>query len=201
MGDFYELFGEDAERAAPILELTLTSRDKGKNNFPMAGFPHHAAPSYIAKLIEAGHKVAMCDQLENPALAKGIVKRDITRIVTPGLLLEDETLTAGNNNYLLALWGSEEQIGLAALDLSTGDFVCTVTQSVEQVFDELLRLSPELVPIDDEWHREHLAQWQKLRVLCHVVSSGVSEFPKAVSTWEQLGLLDSILETSTYLTQ
>ena len=94
-----------------------------------------------------------CDQLEDPALAKAIVKRDITRIVTPGLLLEDETLTAGNNNYLLALWGSKEQIGLAALDLSTGDFVCTVTQSAEQVFDELLRLSPsELVLIDDEWH-------------------------------------------------
>ena len=169
----------------------------------MAGFPHHAAPSYIAKLIEAGHKVAMCDQLENPALAKGIVKRDITRIVTPPVCFwKMKRFTAGNNNYLLALWGSEEQIGLAALDLSTGDFVCTVTQSVEQVFDELLRLSPsELVLIDDEWHREHLAQWQKAQGALSCRIEWRKRVPKSSQHVEQLGLLDSILRPVLIFTQ
>ncbi len=151
MGDFYELFAQDAEIAAPILELTLTSRDKDKENaMPMAGFPHQAAPAYIAKLIGAGHKVAICDQMEDPKTAKGIVKRDITRIVTPGTVLDDDTLKQSVNNFLVAVYASKE-IGLAALDVSTGDFWATASSSMSAVIEEILRVGPaELVISGDE---------------------------------------------------
>src|SRR5512137_1155590 len=126
MGDFYELFFEDAEKAATGLELTLTSRDKDKGDdaIPMAGFPHHAAASYISRLIEQGHKVAICDQMKDPRQAKGLVKRAITRVVTSGTALEDEVLDARRNNYLAALAavavGDDVRLGLCAIDVSTG---------------------------------------------------------------------------------
>src|SRR5918997_6880141 len=100
MGDFYELFDADAEVAARVLGLTLTSRDK---QIPMAGFPHHQLEAYLKKLLHAGHRVAVCDQVEDPALAKGLVKREVTRVVTPGTITEDELLDAGRPNHLVAL--------------------------------------------------------------------------------------------------
>lgn len=123
MGDFYEMFFEDALTAAPILEITLTSRNKSsKDAVALCGFPYHAAAGYISKLVEKGFKVAICEQVEDPKNAKGIVKRDVIRVVTPGLVTEEENLQASENNYLACLHVARETLGLAFLDISTGDF-------------------------------------------------------------------------------
>src|ERR1700694_919528 len=128
MGDFYELFDSDAEMAASVLGLTLTSRDK---TVPMAGFPHHSLEPYLRKLLQSGHRVAICDQVEDPALAKGLVRREVTRVVTPGTLTEEELLDPRQANYLAAIClpsprssnrGLSDQVGLAWVDLSTGQF-------------------------------------------------------------------------------
>jgi len=123
MGDFYEMFFEDAVTAAPVLEITLTSRNKGKeDSVPLCGFPYHAASSYIAKLVEKGFKVAICEQVEDPKKAKGIVKREVIRVITPGLVVDEENLAAGENNYLACLALHKNALGLAFLDISTGEF-------------------------------------------------------------------------------
>jgi len=123
MGDFYEMFFEDAVTAAPLLEITLTSRNKGKeDSVPLCGFPYHAASAYITKLVEKGFKVAICEQVEDPKKAKGIVKREVIRVITPGLVLDEENLAAGENNYLASLCACKDMLGLAFLDISTGEF-------------------------------------------------------------------------------
>ena len=123
MGDFYEMLFEDAVTAAPVLEITLTSRNKGKeDSVPLCGFPYHAASAYITKLVEKGFKVAICEQVEDPKKAKGIVKRDVIRVITAGLVLDEENLTAGENNYLACLCDCKDTLGLAFLDISTGEF-------------------------------------------------------------------------------
>ena len=123
MGDFYELFFEDAQQVAPVLEITLTSRNKGKeDSVPLCGFPYHAAAGYIAKLVEKGFKVAICEQVEDPKLAKGIVKREVIRVITPGLVLDEENLAASENNYLACIFADKNNYGLAFLDISTGEF-------------------------------------------------------------------------------
>jgi DNA mismatch repair protein MutS len=144
MGDFYELFADDAVRVAPVLELTLTSRDKDKGDaaVQMAGFPHQAAPQHIAKLVAAGFKVAICDQMEDPKLAKGIVKRDITQIVTPGTIIDDDALSPRENNFLVSVVESDKAFGVAAIDWSTGEFKATRISSAEALCDEVSRLSP-----------------------------------------------------------
>ena len=123
MGDFYEMFFEDAVTASRVLEITLTSRNKNREDaIPLCGFPHHAASSYIAKLIEKGFKVAVCEQMEDPKAAKGVVKREVTRVVTPGLVLDTENLDAKENNYLAALTVRGGRFALAFVDISTGNF-------------------------------------------------------------------------------
>ena len=123
MGDFYEMFFEDALTAAPILEITLTSRNKTKEDaVPLCGFPYHAASAYITKLVEKGFKVAICEQVEDPKNAKGIVKRDVIRVITPGLVLDEENLKASENNYLACIAADRDVLGLAFLDISTGEF-------------------------------------------------------------------------------
>ncbi len=125
MGDFYELFFEDAETAAKVIGLTLTSRDKGSANpVPMAGFPYHALEGYLHKLIRAGHRVAVCEQMEDPKLAKGMVRREVTRIVTPGTLTDDALLDPKESNFLAAVFPSRDRVGMAWLELSTGRFQC-----------------------------------------------------------------------------
>ena len=104
MGDFYELFYEDAKTAARVVGLTLTSRDKGENPIPMAGFPHHQLDGYLAKLIKLGYRVAVCDQVEDPATAKGLVKREVTRVVSPGTVTDQELLDPRESNFLLAIF-------------------------------------------------------------------------------------------------
>ncbi len=139
MGDFYELFYDDAKAAARRLGLTLTSRDKGET--PMAGVPHHQCDRYVKELVDQGQKVALVDQLEDPAQAKGVVKRGITRVVTPGTVLEDNCLQAQTNNFLAAVSGNGAHAGLAWVDLSTGEFLAAELRH-EDLADELERLAP-----------------------------------------------------------
>lgn len=126
MGDFYEMFGKDAEVASKILDIALTTRDKrSRNPIPMCGIPHHALDSYVGKLIKAGHKIVICDQVEDPRLAKGLVRREVTRIITPGTLLEDNLLESRENNFLCSLTDLDGHLAAAFVDVSTGDFKIT----------------------------------------------------------------------------
>jgi DNA mismatch repair protein MutS len=126
MGDFYEMFGEDAVKAAPLLEVVLTTRDRNSDDkTPMCGIPYHSVDSYIAKLVDRNLKVAICEQLEDPKQAKGIVKRGVIRLITPGTILEDNLLSARENNYLACVAKTENRYGIAFLDVSTGDFKAT----------------------------------------------------------------------------
>jgi len=147
MGDFYEMFHEDAKIASRVLGLTLTSRDKGSDPIPMAGVPHHAVDGYIRRLIAAGHKVAVCDQIQDPREAKGLVERDITRVITPGTLTDESLLDANRSNYLAAVFPDGKVAGIAWVELSTGEFF---VQDVDpgRVVDEIARIRPAelLVP-------------------------------------------------------
>ena len=141
MGDFYELFFEDARKAAALLGLSLTSRDKGENGVPMAGFPYHQLDGYLAKLIASGLRVAVCDQVEDPKQAKGLVKRELTRVVSPGTVTDDALLDPRESNFLAAVAMADDVAGLAWIDISTGRFwACTVPAS--RLRDELARIAP-----------------------------------------------------------
>jgi DNA mismatch repair protein MutS len=138
MGDFYEMFFEDAVTASRVLEITLTSRNKGKeDSVPLCGIPYHAASPYIAKLIGKGFKVAICEQIEDPRQAKGIVKRAVVRVVTPGLVLDAENLTAKENNFLAAFSVMGNLAGLAFLDISTGEFRVSESGDPEFLLNEI----------------------------------------------------------------
>ncbi|MEC9091981.1 MAG: DNA mismatch repair protein MutS [Planctomycetota bacterium] len=141
MGDFYELFFEDAKTAASLLGLTLTSRDKGENPIPMAGFPHHQLDGYLAKVIKSGQRAAVCEQVEDPKTAKGIVKRQVTRVVTPGTVTDEELLDPAECNYLAAVIANETQsrFGIAWVDISTGRFLAGEFTDLD---DELSRIRP-----------------------------------------------------------
>ena len=141
MGDFYEMFGDDAIAAAPILGIALTSRSVDKGNATaLCGVPHHALDKYLPRLIEAGKKVVICEQIEDPRTAKGLVKRDVVEIVTPGTAVLESALTPTENAYLVAICGDNKTMALARLELSTGDF--TVMQNEPHVIHDMLRLFP-----------------------------------------------------------
>ncbi|HVS65753.1 MAG TPA: DNA mismatch repair protein MutS [Thermoanaerobaculia bacterium] len=146
MGDFYETFFEDAEVAAPIFEIQLTARQRGTpSEAPMCGIPHHAVGAYVGKLLRAGHKVALCDQVEDPALAKGLVRREVTRVVTPGTVTELELLDSREPNYLAAVLWRDGQGAAAFLDISTGRFIARRWAGVEPALEDLARLVPREV--------------------------------------------------------
>jgi DNA mismatch repair protein MutS len=144
LGDFYEMFYEDAVYVARVLSLTLTSRDKGKEDpVPMCGVPHHAARGYVERLTALGHRVALCEQLEDPKLTKGMVKRGVVRVVTPGVVLDEESLEPRAPNYLAAVAGeARDGFGLAFADVTTGDFRATSCATTEGLTDELARVEP-----------------------------------------------------------
>ena len=158
MGDFYEMFLEDALLASRILDITLTSRTKGSaDEIPFCGVPYHSVTPYIARLIEAGHKVAICEQVEDPKQAKGIVRREVVRVITPGLLIEAESLSPDENNYLLALCrGAGEQWGVAWLDLSTGEFRVTELTGTASVAAEAAGVNPREVLLSDGLEKDTL---------------------------------------------
>ncbi len=143
LGDFYELFGQDAIIAAPLLELVLTSRNKGaRDEIPMAGVPHHAAHGYIARLLDAGYNVALCEQMADPAKCKGIVPRQVVRVITPGLVTDREHLDANSNNWLAAIDADTADFGLALLDLSTGELASASLPNAATLLAELARVAP-----------------------------------------------------------
>jgi DNA mismatch repair protein MutS len=146
LGDFYEMFGEDAVVAAPLLDLTLTSRNRGKpDEIPMAGVPHHAAHQYIGKLLELGYKIAICEQMADPSKVKGIVPREVVRVITPGLVTDREQLDAATNNYLAAAHVAAGGVGLALLDLSTGELLATHFADISAAVAEIGRAAPREV--------------------------------------------------------
>ena len=156
MGDFYETFDDDAELAARELEITLTSRSMGKDTkVPMAGVPAHALEPYLSRLIKKGHKVAICEQLTDPATSRGLVERDVVRVVTPGTVFEPSLLDEDANNYLAAVVEEGDQVGLAYVDITTGEFAAAQLGR-ERLYPELARISPAeiLIPAGDtlpEW--------------------------------------------------
>ncbi len=146
MGDFYETFFEDAKTVSRELEITLTSRGKGETEAPLAGIPYHALDPYLAKLVRKGYKVGIVEQVEDPKLAKGLVKRELVRIITPGTIVENMILEKGSNNYIVGLSFSQEKIGLSYCDISTGEFAsCKVSDS--EFWNEISRLSPSEIVV------------------------------------------------------
>ena len=145
LGDFYEMFDEDARVASRELDLTLTTRDRSKpeeEQTPMCGVPYHSVDAYISRLVAKGYKVAICEQTEDPAAAKGLVQRDITRIITPGTVTESCMLEESRNNYIACLYGESKKFGLAFCDVSTGAFFCTVCADAQAAASELGRFAP-----------------------------------------------------------
>ena len=168
LGDFYEMFFDDAVTASRELELTLTGRDCGlPERAPMCGVPYHSVDNYIARLVKKGYKVAICEQLENPALAKGMVKRDIVRVVTPGTLMEANMLEEGSNNFICSICPGEERCGLAFADISTGCVLATEVAGEMAVINELGKYSPHEVIYQKEFAKMHSAvSFLKDRLCC-----------------------------------
>ena len=143
LGDFYEMFFEDAETAAKILDIALTSRNKSDDgSVPLCGVPYHSAEPYIQKLLRAGHKVAVCEQMEDPKTAKGVVERDVVRVITPGTVTAEETLDARGNNFLAAVSSGRKGFGLAMTDITTGAFRCAKLADGQSLIDEISRIKP-----------------------------------------------------------
>jgi DNA mismatch repair protein MutS len=158
LGDFYEMFFKDAEIASKELEITLTGKDCGlPERAPMCGVPYHAADSYISKLINKGYKVAICEQLEDPALAKGIVKRDVIRIVTPGTVIDSSMLDEKKNNYLVSVYKYKYYFSLAIVDITTGEFLATQINwgnTIGKLTDELAKFSPSEIIVNSEFFQD-----------------------------------------------
>ncbi len=156
MGDFYEMFFEDAKIASGILEITLTARNKNdEKSVPMCGVPYRAVQGYIAKLIEKGLKVAICDQVEDPSKAKGLVKREVVRVITPGMIIENEFLDSKTNNFILALSKNHKDLGISYLDISTGIFRITQSSDNDSIKDEILRISPSEILMPRFFEKNH----------------------------------------------
>ncbi|MBT6250258.1 MAG: DNA mismatch repair protein MutS [Nitrospina sp.] len=152
MGDFYEMFNEDAKTASSILQIALTARNKKSNPVPMCGIPHHSANQYITKLLKAGKKVAICEQTEDPKFAKGLVKREVVRVITPGTTLDDNNLDPKCDQFIASLYFGKSEIGLSVLDLSTGIFKVTQIEgdnALSVLGDELQKLDPREIIIPE----------------------------------------------------
>jgi DNA mismatch repair protein MutS len=158
LGDFYEMFFSDAEIASKELEITLTGRDCGLDErAPMCGVPFHAADSYVSKLINKGYKVAICEQIEDPALSKGIVKRDVVRVITPGTVVDSSMLDDRKNNYLMAIYKNSCYFGVSVVDVSTGEFSSTqITwgNTVGKLIDEMAKFSPSEIIVNSEFFND-----------------------------------------------
>lgn len=156
LGDFYELFFEDAIKAAKELEITLTSRGKGEDRIPMCGVPYHSAEQYISTLIKKGYKVAICEQVEDPAKAKGIVQREVVQIITPGTVMEGNALVDKENNYLISIYPySPSHFGIAAADMTTGEFLTTNMEGLlEEVIHEIAKFAPKEIVLPSDFPKD-----------------------------------------------
>ncbi len=178
LGDFYEMFFDDAKIASKELEIVLTGRDGGQEKkIPMCGIPYHSADNYIARLINRGYRIAVCEQVEDPKSTKGIVKREVVRIITPGTVMDDKILDENQNNYLAAIVSEDSCNGFAYIDVSTGDFRVTEFKGEERGFQlesELLRVAPKEVLINNDSSLE--LEWQKPAFLSdHMAISNIPE--------------------------
>ncbi len=191
LGDFYEMFDDDARTAAKELDLTLTTRDRGKpkeEQTPMCGVPYHSVDSYIARLVQKGYKVAICEQMTDPATTKGLVERDITRIVTPGTVTESCMLDESRNNYFACLYGMEGKFGLAFCDVSTGAFFVTLCADAPAAASELGRFAPSEVTrggadVNNNTFDDCLLR--RLSCCVNAEKPGQFEFESAAATLEQ----------------
>jgi len=173
MGDFYETFGDDAKVVAKELDIALTARDKNSDNpIPLAGVPYHALDSYLSKLIKKGHRVAICEQLEDPKSTKGLVRRGVTRIVSPGTVVEGSMLSA-SNNFLASINETDDGLGLAIMDISTGEFSTAQFRDRESLESEMARYSPAEVIIPEG--NENIANW--------MMALGVNTTPRKADAW------------------
>ena len=164
MGDFYELFFDDAKKAADLLDISLTARGKtGGNAIPMAGVPYHAVESYLAKLVQLGESVAICEQVGDPATSKGPVERKVVKVVTPGTVSDEALLTDRQDNLIVAIAQREDKFGLAYLDMSSGRFVITEPNTQEQLQAELQRLSPAELLYPESFYNDSISQYKGLR--------------------------------------
>jgi DNA mismatch repair protein MutS len=173
MGDFYETFGDDAVVVAKDLDITLTARDKNSDNpIPLAGVPYHALDSYLGKLIKKGHRVAICEQLEDPKSSKGIVRRGVTRIVSPGTVVEG-TMLSNSNNFLASINETDDGLGLAIMDISTGEFATAQFGDRESLESEMMRYAPSEVIVPEG--NEHIENW--------MMALGVNTTPQKADSW------------------
>ena len=184
LGDFYEMFHEDAKLVSKELDLTLTTRDRNKppeERTPMCGVPYHSSESYIARLIAKGYKVAICEQTEDPALAKGLVERDIIRVITPGTVISSSMLEEGKNNFICAVFADPAVIGVCLCDISTGEVFATSfptgAEAMEHLQNDLGRFSPtEAVLSGGAWSMEGLREFLKERLDCACENGGEGRF-------------------------
>jgi len=151
LGDFYEMFFEDAKLASKVLGIALTSRNKSdKNPVPLCGVPFHSAEPYLAKLLERGHKVAICEQVEDPRYAKGVVERRVTRVLTPGTILDSENLESRSNNYIASVYCNSGSYALAYADISTGEFKTTMLSSIDDLKSEISSIEPKEILLQED---------------------------------------------------
>lgn len=171
LGDFYEMFFEDAQVASKELEIVLTARDGGISKIPMCGIPYHAANNYIAKLIARGYKIAVCEQVQDPSEAQGLVKREVIKIITPGTVIDEKMLDDSRNNYLASVCEEQERFGLAFVDISTGEFMLSEfsgTDGLEQLESEIQRIAPSEI-LFAEWSELPL-KWQETLAAANKIS-------------------------------
>ena len=182
LGDFYEMFAEDAKIASKELDLTLTTRDRSKekeDQTPMCGVPYHSAEAYIARLVAKGYKVAICEQMEDPATAKGLVKRDIARVVTPGTVTASSMLDESRNNYFASVSVEDGQYGICFCDVSTGQCSATVADSSDRLVDELCRFQPaELLLHEAAVQERDLKQALQHQLRCCVDVGAAAQFDR-----------------------
>jgi len=216
LGDFYEMFFDDAVTAARELEITLTGRNCGMaEKAPLCGVPYHSAEGYIARLVAKGYKVAICEQIEDPATAKGIVKRDVVRVVTPGTIIEPDMLNNKVNNYILSVYEDERGVGLAYADITTAEFRTTSfgEGNVSAVINEIMKINPREVIISDghEYHKDIMSTLEFSNPLISKVSESYFKYRNAdhaikrifnVYSSESMGLIDmehSLIATGSLL--
>ncbi|HGE73160.1 TPA: DNA mismatch repair protein MutS, partial [Candidatus Poribacteria bacterium] len=181
MGDFYETFYEDAKIASRVLGIALTSRDKDSGEpVPLAGFPHHAIDTYLAKFVKAGYKVAVCEQMEDPRKAKGIVKREVIRVVTPGTVIEPNILDQKTNNYLASISKIDNKYGFAYVDLSTGEFYVTELDTPNKLLAEIERIHPAECIISEQFEKEV----DILKTITATVNPAINKVPSWVFSYD-----------------